>query len=112
MPLYDFLCTDCGSPYDALSKYDETGEYPTVNCPKCGSGVKRKVPSRFNAVGTDTRKGIFENRAGHNLERAQGERRYAEEHSHMGTDVFDAIDDTHLDTGIHDNPDALDDAWL
>lgn len=112
MALYDFKCKDCGKSYDSFASYDETEEYPSVNCPKCGSGSKKKIPSLVSLGRTSSKMDNFGYRAGYNMERAQGERRFAEENSHMGTDVFDPIDDMHLGEGIHENENAADDAWL
>jgi putative FmdB family regulatory protein len=104
MPVYDFACDDCQEQYCELTTYDDAGIYPGVSCPKCGSAAKRKkISSRVAICGTDTRMGIFSYRAGHNMERAKGERRAAEAASHMGSNPYTALDDTPRDIGIHDN---------
>lgn len=55
-----------------------------------------------NASGTRNKLNNFGYRAGKNMAKAQGERRTAEALSHMGSNPYMAIDDTPLDTGIHD----------
>jgi hypothetical protein len=101
--LYEFICQSCDKLYEELSPYDPTGFYPHIVCPKCGSAAKEKKMSRVSVCGTQTRMGIFSYRAGHNMEKAKGERRAAEAASHMGQSPYTSIDDTPLDTGIHDN---------
>lgn len=112
MPLYDFKCDGCMKYYDAFAAYDTDGVYAGVTCPTCGSDSKRRIPSRISIGQTSSKFDNFSYRAGFNMENAKAERRHAEAHSHMGTNVFDAIDDTPLDVGIHDNENAGDDCWL
>ena len=97
MALYEFLCTCCQTKYEEIAVYDETGIYPDVACPKCGSSEKIKEHSLFgfvftNPVGT-SKMDKFDYRAGYNMEKAKGERRAAEEHSHMGANPYNNIDD-------------------
>lgn len=58
-------------------------------------------------TGTSARMERFSYRAGKNMAKAKGERRAAEEASHMGTtpyaDLGDRVNDSGLDEGIH-NP--------
>lgn len=56
---YDFECKKCGNEYEEIvQKYDETGKYPDVKCPVCGSKRKVKLITgcsyQFaNPIGTD-----------------------------------------------------------
>jgi putative FmdB family regulatory protein len=44
MPLYDFICNDCHTPFEIFMTYAEYGARP-VACPHCRSGnVRRRVP--------------------------------------------------------------------
>ena len=110
MPIYEFTCGKCKKRYSELSKYDSTGEYADVECPKCGSMKKTKEFSIPVVCGTSSRMERFDYRAGRNLDRAQDERRFAETLSHMGTDPYSTgefgkvPDDLGtLDEGLHDN---------
>ncbi|RIQ19452.1 FmdB family zinc ribbon protein [Jiangella rhizosphaerae] len=44
MPTYQYVCTDCGEPLEAVQKFSDD---PLTECPACG-GRLRKV---FSAVG-------------------------------------------------------------
>jgi DNA-directed RNA polymerase subunit RPC12/RpoP len=101
--LYEFVCNDCDKPFEEFTSYDPSGQYEGLFCPACGSSHKTKKISLCHLQGTDSRMNVFSNRAGRLMERAKGERRAAESGSHMGTNPYTAIDDTPLDTGIHDN---------
>jgi putative FmdB family regulatory protein len=101
--LYEFICQACDKLYEELSPYDPSGEYPNVACPVCNSTQKTKKVSRFSMAGRNVSLASFSYRAGFNMERAKGERRAAEEMSHMGGNPYTPLDDTPLDTGIHDN---------
>lgn len=103
MALYQFECKKCKSEYDAFAPYDETGKYKGVSCPNCKSKSKVKLINVPKPLGTRSRMNNFGYRAGKNMEKAKGERRTAEALSHMGSTPYHAIDDTPLDTGIHDN---------
>lgn len=88
MPIYEFRCKKCENKYDLLCSYDKTEKYPKVKCPECGSKSKEKLVSMFSAtfgnpVGT-SKEDSFSYMAGHNMEKAKGLRRHAEEHTHMG----------------------------
>jgi putative FmdB family regulatory protein len=106
MPLYDFECKKCKEHFEEFSKYDESGKYPGIVCPKCKSKRKAvlppKVALKFADPKTSSKWESFSYRAGYNMEKAQGERRAAEAASHMGTNPYNTIDDTPLDIGIHD----------
>lgn len=103
MALYEFCCKKCKKEYDELSKFDETGEYPDIKCPSCGSVKKEKLVSLPATVYSTGVNETFTHKAGRTMERAKGERRAAEAASHMGADPHMHIDDTHLGEGIH-NP--------
>lgn len=105
MPIYEFSCNECKYQYEFLSKYDETEEYPSVSCPKCQSKVKKKVPSicsfAFAQVEGTSRMERFDYRAGHYMNKAQAERRAAEEFSHVGANPYTThLDDTSYGEGI------------
>ncbi len=111
MPMYDFVCQDCGRRYEDLVKLDPTGEYPGVSCPQCKSESKKWVPSSFafnftNPVGTDR---WVSDGTGHDyrynyvLPSIRAKRQRDEQMSHMGADPYNEIDDTQkYDVGIHD----------
>lgn len=44
MPTYEYVCTECGSPLEAVQSFTDA---PLIDCPTCG-GRLRKV---FSAVG-------------------------------------------------------------
>ncbi len=51
MPIYDYVCTQCGAHFDALVKMSiNSGQTEPVVCPKCG-GCANKVVSRFAIAG-------------------------------------------------------------
>lgn len=97
--MYEFECLDCNTKFEELSQYDESGIYPNVLCPECGSDNKIKVPSRVtcnftNPIGTD----IFNKhdyRHWWNIHRKGGsleQRKVAQERSHMGANPYPHID--------------------
>lgn len=79
MPNFSFACQDCNYRYDAFEKYDPSGEYKKVLCPKCSSASKSQRLGAPSIVG-QTRSNMenYEYRANHNLEKAKQERRDAE----------------------------------
>ena len=97
MPTYQFSCKKCKHEYETIAKFDETGKYSDVSCPKCNSKSKTKLLNSANikfAQPKDTSKfDNFSYRAGYNLEQATDLRRKAEAASHMGTDPYMPIDD-------------------
>lgn len=113
MPLYEFQCKNpkCKSAFSELSKYDPSGEYPDVVCPKCGSKKKGKLVSLPATVYSSGVNETFTHKAGRLMEKAKGERRAAEGASHMGADPYNdptvgaVVDDvaSGMDEGIH-NP--------
>jgi putative FmdB family regulatory protein len=101
LPLYEFKCRKCFKVYEELTSCDSTGKYKTVKCPDCGSKSKEKLLSVCgfmfsNPEGTDrwnSETSGHDYRFHHNLPRVIEERRNAEEKSHMGTDVYNPIND-------------------
>lgn len=76
MPIYEFKCKKCEIKYDLLCSYDESGKYPKVKCPECGSKKKDKMVSIFNSSCGGNPKGTkredsFSYMAGHNMEGAR-----------------------------------------
>ncbi len=110
MPIYEFSCKNCKKKYDELVKYDETGKYPGVQCPDCGSKKKERLVSMVsfafsNPVGTDrwnSESGGHDYRFKHNIPNVQRERQMAEMMANGDTAPYREIDDTKLGEGIHD----------
>ncbi|PKN86796.1 MAG: hypothetical protein CVU46_06580 [Chloroflexi bacterium HGW-Chloroflexi-8] len=54
MPLYEYICNDCGQPFEKMMRFSETNQIPI--CPTCsGSNTKKKLSlfaSSGNAVNT------------------------------------------------------------
>lgn len=113
MPTYNFECKNkkCGKTYEDFAfRFDESGKYPDIVCPHCRSKRKKQLMSAANfaftnPVGTDrwnnTSTG-HDYRFKHNIPKVKAEREMAEQFSHMGASPYGAIDDTHLDVGVHD----------
>lgn len=41
MPIYEFVCADCGHEFESLQRLNEA---PPASCPKCGNGnVSKKI---------------------------------------------------------------------
>jgi|SRR6516225_5603392 putative FmdB family regulatory protein len=105
MPFYDFECKKCHLVYEDMCPFDEAGKYPSVSCPRCKSNKKDRIFSTCNlhikfTNPKDTSKwDNFSYRAGYNMEKAQNERRAAEDASHMGQSPYGHIDD--LNQGDH-----------
>jgi putative FmdB family regulatory protein len=102
MALYDFVCSDCGEQYEELTPYDETGAYPSVECPKCKSQKKTKLfPDNMTIGGpTSSKLDNFEYRAGFNMEKAKKQRREAEAASRVGASPYKDLD-YNKDEGLH-----------
>jgi len=68
-----------------------------IECPECGSKKKARVMSTFGMAFDDPRGTSkwdnFGYRAGFNMNKAQGERRDAQEASHMGATPYRPMDD-------------------
>lgn len=93
MPHYEFQCKKCDTIYDEIVAYDEKGKYPTVKCPKCGGKKKDKLLSQIGGIifsdpTTSSKYDNFGYRAGHLMNKAQNERRAAQEASHMGSNPY------------------------
>ncbi len=55
MPLYDYVCPDCGQRFEIFLTYKEYGKKP-VACPHCKSrNVRRRVPRVRVAKSEDSR---------------------------------------------------------
>ena len=102
MARYDFHCDDCDTDFDEFASFDETGEYPRVKCPQCGSGNKHKVFSASGisftftgaaAPGTKWYNASHDRRFYHKLEKDRKDREEAEKKSHMGSSPYNPIDD-------------------
>lgn len=113
MPFYEFCCKRCNKKYDELCEcYDETGKWPKVKCPECGSKSKTKLFSEVHynfaqPQGTDRwNNGAtgHDYRFKHGAPKVKKEREMAEALSHMGVDPYGSTMDADLslDTGIHD----------
>lgn len=94
MPFYDFECKKCHLVYETMTPYDATEKYAKVACPVCKSKSKLKLVG-MPGIGGPTRSKMnkFGYRAEANLEKAKDCRRAAEAASHMGTNVYNPIDD-------------------
>jgi putative FmdB family regulatory protein len=96
MPVFDFKCEKCSLIYEALVKYDGSGKYPSIKCPKCKSKKKDKLTTGFNfnftnPVGTDRWNDDstgHDYRYKHNLPKVKETRKRAEAASHMGTQPY------------------------
>lgn len=58
MPLYEFICADCGKEFEKVMRFDQSGEQPP--CPACESRETHKRISLFssrNAPGGSTSSG-------------------------------------------------------
>ena len=105
MPMYDFRCKKCEHEWDVLTPYDETKEYKSVKCPECGSNKKEQLIKGCFAIGgpTSSKMDNFGYRAGYNMEKAQGERRAAEEAAGGDSPYsFGAESDFAMGEGLHD----------
>lgn len=49
MPLYEFVCADCGHEFEKMMRFDQAGERPV--CPICASTKTRKKLSLFSQGG-------------------------------------------------------------
>jgi putative FmdB family regulatory protein len=48
MPIYEFVCNDCGKPFESLVLGFTT---ENVKCPECNSGMVKKKVSSFSFSG-------------------------------------------------------------
>ena len=100
--IYNFACKKCKHEYEELcTRYDETGEYPDVSCPKCNSKKKNKLVSLVAEAVFAQPEGTSKWNRSHDLrywkkmESVRAERELAEKVSHMGTgdEIYNNIDD-------------------
>ena len=56
MPLYEYVCNQCGTPFEKMAKLSESNQKP--ECPHCGSAQTSKQLSKIAspAFGTADRK--------------------------------------------------------
>jgi putative FmdB family regulatory protein len=47
MPIYEFVCDVCGTPFEALVGF--SGNDPSPECPECDSTEVKKQLSRFSS---------------------------------------------------------------
>lgn len=94
LPVYSFRCKRCTTIYEELADWDETKKFKGVKCPSCKSSRKElsytecnveMIPDKPRDSGKWDK---FSYRAGHLMEKAQGERRQAAAKSHMGSDPY------------------------
>ncbi len=52
MPLYEYICTDCGHPFEKMVRFSDTN--PEIVCPQCNSQETRK---RLSLVGFSSSSG-------------------------------------------------------
>lgn len=48
MPIYDFTCDDCGGSFEKLLP---TASVPDLDCPECGSRLRRRPAARVALLG-------------------------------------------------------------
>ncbi len=51
MPLYEYFCADCQTPFEALRAMSEANR--PIACPRCAATDVRRMISRFAAVSKD-----------------------------------------------------------
>lgn len=50
MPLYEYVCSECGQPFEKMMRFSEQDQKPA--CPTCGSKNTRKQFSLFSSGGS------------------------------------------------------------
>ena len=55
MPIYEYVCQDCGEKYEKLVR-SSTAKVELI-CPKCGSQHAEKTFSVFGAIGKSSKSG-------------------------------------------------------
>ena len=98
MPIFEFICLECGAEYEELTKYDPQGEYEGVLCPHCSSQNKEHVMSLTsfsftNPQGTDRWNNSHDYRFKSKQPALAQQRKIAERTSHMGSKPYNNIDD-------------------
>jgi len=61
MPLYEFVCTTCGEPFEQLVR--SANHMDGVRCPACQSAAVQKQLSTFAIKGGDARSQVANNSA-------------------------------------------------
>ena len=51
MPLYEYLCADCATPFEALRPMSESDK--PMACPYCANSHARRLISTFAAISKD-----------------------------------------------------------
>lgn len=103
MPRYEFECKKCEKQYSEITPFSEYDKkFPDVACPHCKSKRKSMLMAKGWGIGGTTKSKMenFDYRAKTLMEKAKGERRTAEAGSHMGTDVYNPIDD--VSSGLYE----------
>ena len=49
MPLYEYICADCGHEFEKMMRFDQAGQRPA--CPRCAGEDTRKKLSLFSSSG-------------------------------------------------------------
>ena len=52
MPLYEYICSDCGNEFEKMMRFDQAGERP--RCPRCAGEDTRKKLSMFSSSGSQS----------------------------------------------------------
>lgn len=52
MPLYEYVCQSCGTPFEKLTGFSQADQPQT--CPKCGDTHSRRKLSSFAVGGAQT----------------------------------------------------------
>ncbi len=52
MPLYEYICSDCGHEFEKMMRFDQAGQRPP--CPRCAGEDTRKKLSLFSSSGSQT----------------------------------------------------------
>lgn len=50
MPMYEYVCSECGQSFDKMMRFSELDQQPA--CPTCGSQNTRKQISLFASSGS------------------------------------------------------------
>jgi len=48
MPIFEYLCMDCGEKFEKL-----VFNFENINCPNCGGSNVKKLISKFSSPGLD-----------------------------------------------------------
>jgi putative FmdB family regulatory protein len=58
MPIYDYICKNCGSRFDKLMPTLASAQEVCPECPQCGSKQTQRIPSAFAVAGSPAGHGI------------------------------------------------------